>query len=74
AKLLEWRKQTAEVKKLIGYHIISDQAIVDISARLPKTLTQLSKIKNVGEGKTATYGEEILRLIRRYLGEGELLF
>jgi hypothetical protein len=74
AKLLEWRKQTAEIKKLIGYHIISDQAMIDIAAKLPKTLTQLSKVKNVGEGKTATYGEEILRLIRQYLGEGELLF
>ncbi|WP_316782977.1 HRDC domain-containing protein [Pedobacter frigiditerrae] len=74
AQLLEWRKQTAEIKKLIGYHIISDQAMVDISAKLPKTLTQLSKIKNVGEGKTAAYGDQILRLIRQYLGESELLF
>lgn len=74
ANLLEWRKQTATLKKLIDYHIISDQALLDISAKLPKTLTQLSKVKNVGEGKTATYGEDILKLIRKYLGEGELLF
>lgn len=74
AQLMDWRKQTAELKQSLGYHIISDQAIADISAKLPKTLTQLSKIKNVGEGKTAQYGEHILRLIRQYLGENELLF
>ena len=74
AQLLAWRKQTAELKKLLGYNIISDQAMIDISAKLPKTLTQLSKIKNVGEGKAASYGDEILRLIRQHLGENELLF
>jgi hypothetical protein len=74
AQLLEWRKQTAEDKKMLGYHMISDQAINDIAAKLPKTLTQLAKIKNVGEGKATAYGEAILKLIRQYRGEGELLF
>ncbi|TKC10514.1 hypothetical protein FA048_10035 [Pedobacter polaris] len=73
-ELLNWRKQTAENKKALGYHIISDQAIADISAKLPKTLTQLAKIKNVGEGKATQYGDEILKLIRHHLGENELLF
>ena len=74
AQLMDWRQQTAEVKQLLSYHIISDQAMADISAKLPKTLMQLSKIKNVGEGKTTQYGEQILKLIRQYLGENELLF
>lgn len=74
ATLIDWRKQTAELKKSLGYHIISDQAIIEISAKLPRTMTQLSKIKNVGEGKTAEYGEQLLKLIRQHLGENELFF
>lgn len=74
AQLMDWRQQTAELKKVLSYHVISDQALADISAKLPKTLTQLSKIKNVGEGKTTQYGEHILKLIRQYLGENEPLF
>jgi len=73
-QLLVWRKQTATSKKMLGHHIFSDQAIADIAAKLPKTMMQLAKIKNVGEGKTTAYGEQILRLIRQYLGENELLF
>jgi hypothetical protein len=73
-QLLNWRKSAAAQKQVLGYHIISDQAIADISAKLPKTLTQLSKIKNVGEGKATQYGDHILKMIRQYLGESDLLF
>ncbi len=72
AKLVEWRQQTAELKKTLSYHVLSDQVMADISAKLPRSLTQLSKIKNVGDGKTMQHGEEILKSIREYLGEGNL--
>ena len=72
AKLVEWRRQTAETKKLLSYHILSDLAIAHISDKLPRSLTQLAKIKNIGEGKAMQYGEEILKLIRKHLGESNL--
>ncbi|MEJ5995661.1 HRDC domain-containing protein [Pedobacter sp. Du54] len=72
AKLIKWRQQTAENKKVLSYHILSDMAIADISARLPRSLSQLAKIKNIGDGKTMQHGDEILKLIRAYLGEGDL--
>lgn len=71
-KLMAWRQQTADQKKSLTYHILSDLAIADISAKLPRSLTQLAKIKNIGEGKTMQYGEQILKLIRVHLGEGDL--
>jgi hypothetical protein len=74
ASLITWRNQTAVNKKLMSYHVISDQAMVDIAAKLPRTLSQLSKIKNVGEGKTAEYGEQLLKIIRQHFGETELFF
>jgi hypothetical protein len=72
AELLEWRKKTAAEKKLLGYHLISDLTLAEISAKLPKSLTALAKIKNVGEGKAAEYGNQILRIIRQQLGENDL--
>jgi len=72
--LNNWRTRAAEQKKLATYHVLSDQVMADISAKLPKSLKQLSMIKNFGEGKTTAYGEEILKLIRMHLGENELFF
>ncbi|RYE55519.1 MAG: hypothetical protein EOP48_10045, partial [Sphingobacteriales bacterium] len=72
ATLTEWRKQAADTKKVLSYHILSDLAIADISAKLPRSLAQLAKIKNVGDGKAMQHGEAILKLIRTYLGEGDL--
>jgi ribosomal protein S6 len=74
AELMDWRQHAAKMKKVLEYHIISDQVVADISAKLPRTLTQLSKIKNVGEGKTAEYGEQILKIIGIHLGENQLFF
>jgi len=72
AELIDWRERIAAIKNSLGYHIISDQAMADISAKLPRTLTQLSKIKNVGEGKAAEYGEQLLKIIGKHLGENQL--
>lgn len=72
AQLLEWRKKTAAQKKVLDYHIISDLVLADISAKLPKTLIALSKVKSVGEGKASAYGEPIIGLIKSYLGESDL--
>jgi len=74
AQLINWRIQKAEQKKAADYHIMSDQAIADISAKLPRSMKNLSMIKNVGEGKTTEFGEEILKIIREHLGENELFF
>lgn len=71
-QLLAWRQQTADLRRTLTYHILSDLAMADIAAKLPRSLMQLSKIKNVGEGKTMQYGEDILKLVRSYLGEGDL--
>ena len=72
AALENWRIQIAAKRQSQTYNILSDQALVAISAKLPRSLKQLSMIKNFGEGKTAEFGEEILKIIRMHLGENEL--
>ncbi|RZK41823.1 MAG: helicase [Pedobacter sp.] len=72
AQLENWRKRVAEEKKVLTYHILSDIALAEISAKLPRSLTALSKIKNVGEGKVGQYGDELIKIIKSHLGENDL--
>ena len=72
AQLVDWRKKKSEVRKSPAYSIVSDQALADISSKIPRSLKQLSMIKNFGEGKTAEFGEEILKMISMHLGENQL--
>lgn len=74
AKLQEWRKATAEKKSISTHQLISEQAMIDIANKPPKTLSELAKIKSIGEGKAIQYGTEILKVIRTHNGESPSLF
>lgn len=73
-QLYAWRIQKGKERNTADYNILSEQVLKDTAAKLPKTLKQLSQIKGVGEGKAFDFGDEILKMIRQYLGEGDLLF
>jgi len=73
-QLFAWRIQKGKDRNTPDYNILSEQVLKDIAAKLPKTLKQLSQIKGFGEGKAFDFGDEILQMIRKYLGEGDLLF
>lgn len=70
--LLNWRKQTSEARKVLEYNLISDVMLREISAKLPRSLDQISKIKSFGDAKATDFGDQILKLIRGYLGENDL--
>ncbi|MFN0254057.1 HRDC domain-containing protein [Pedobacter ureilyticus] len=73
-QLYTWRIQQGKDRNTPDYNILSEQVLKDVAAKLPKTLKQLSQIKGVGEGKAFDFGDEILKMVRKYLGEGDLLF
>jgi PIF1-like helicase/HRDC domain len=73
-KLQEWRKLTADNKNISVHQLISEQALIDITAKTPKTLSELAKLKSIGEGKAMQYGSEILSVIRMHNGESPSLF
>ncbi len=73
-QLYNWRIQKGKDRSTPDYNILAEQVLKDIATKLPKTLKQLSQIKGVGEGKAFDFGDEILKIIRQYLGEGDLLF
>lgn len=71
-QLINWRKDISIKRKVPDYVILSDKTIREIAAKLPRSLTQLSAIKNFGEVKAADFGEQILKIISTYLGVSDL--
>jgi hypothetical protein len=71
-QLLSWRKNISENRKILEYTLVSDTMLRDITAKLPKSLNQLSQLKGFGDAKATDFGEQILKLICSYLGENDL--
>jgi hypothetical protein len=71
-QLMHWRKEASETRKVMEHALISETMLRDITAKLPRSLNQLSQLKSFGDAKAADFGDQILKLIRSYLGENDL--
>jgi len=71
-QLLQWRKEASSQRKVLEFNLLSDSVLRDITAKLPRSLNQLSQIKGFGEVKATDFGEQILKMIRSFLGENDL--
>ncbi|MFD0712441.1 HRDC domain-containing protein [Paenibacillus sp. GCM10027626] len=64
--LREWRRAHAVIEKKTAYMIANNRMLWMISAYVPHTLEQLRQIPGWGEGKQASYGEEIIQITGQY--------
>ncbi|MFB0494720.1 hypothetical protein ABID99_000957 [Mucilaginibacter sp. OAE612] len=71
-QLLNWRKETSLERKIPEHTLVSENMLRDITAKLPRSLNQLSQLKSFGDAKATDLGEPILKMIRTYLGENDL--
>jgi hypothetical protein len=71
-QLIIWRENISVERQVPDYIILSEKAIQDITEKLPRSLNQLSRIKNLGEVKAVEFGEQILKTVNNYLGESDL--
>ncbi|SDH40587.1 AAA family ATPase [Mucilaginibacter sp. P25] len=71
-QLLNWRKETSLERKIPEHTLVSENMLRDITAKLPRSLNQLSQLKSFGDAKATDLGEPILKMIRSYLGENDL--
>lgn len=71
-ELLRVRKVISEKRNVPEHNVLSEQAILLIAAKLPKTTDQLAAIKGVGIGNAVEIGSEILKSVNGYLGTSEL--
>ncbi|SDD36631.1 HRDC domain-containing protein [Mucilaginibacter pineti] len=71
-QLLNWRKAISQERKVLEHTLVSENMLRDITAKLPRSLNQLSQLKSFGDAKATDLGEPILKMIRSYLGENDL--
>jgi uncharacterized protein YpbB len=68
--LIHWRDNVAEAKNIkVARTILGRKVITEIANVLPKTPTELERIKGLGSKTLDTYGEEIFEIISDYISE-----
>jgi ATP-dependent DNA helicase RecQ len=63
--LRAWRAGEARTRGVPAYVVFPDATLAEVAALRPRTEAALAEVKGIGPKKLATYGGEILRLVRR---------
>ena len=72
AMLKDLRKDLGKRLKLQPWIIFGDPALEDMSILYPVTFDELKNCQGVGEGKARKFGEEFIKLIKKYVEENEI--
>jgi ATP-dependent DNA helicase RecQ len=64
SRLRDWRKKTAAERSVPAYVIFHDSTLQALANEKPASMAALARIAGLGERKLATYGEQILAVIR----------
>ena len=70
--LKDLRKDLSKKLKLQPWIIFGDPALDDMSTIYPLTYDELRNCQGVGEGKARKFGEEFLKLIKKYVEENDI--
>ena len=70
--LKDLRKDLGKRLKLQPWIIFGDPALEDMAILYPETFEELKNCQGVGEGKARKFGEEFIRLIKKYVDENEI--
>jgi len=64
--LKEWRTNKAAKENVPAYQVLHQKTLVQIAVNLPDTLTDLQKIKGIGDKLTKRYGDELVAMVADY--------
>ncbi|ARV13579.1 DNA helicase RecQ [Gilvibacter sp. SZ-19] len=70
--LKDERKKVATKLGLPPFVIFQDPSLEDMALKYPITISELSNVHGVGEGKAKKYGDPFVQLIARYVEENEI--
>ncbi|NQX77336.1 ATP-dependent DNA helicase RecQ [Gilvibacter sp.] len=70
--LKDERKKVASKLGLPPFVIFQDPSLEDMALKYPITVSELSNVHGVGEGKAKKYGEPFVSLIARYVEENNI--
>ncbi|WP_298880709.1 ATP-dependent DNA helicase RecQ [uncultured Polaribacter sp.] len=72
-QLKDLRKKVATRQGVPPFAVFQDPSLDDMALKYPITLTELSKVHGVGEGKARKFGKEFVKLIADYVEENDIL-
>jgi len=68
-KLREWRRQKAENMGLPVYIIFANQQLDEMVRLKPGTLEALKRVRGFGEKKMASYGHDIIEIVKGFYSD-----
>ncbi|KAL7489408.1 hypothetical protein ACHAW6_015006 [Cyclotella cf. meneghiniana] len=72
-ELIQYRIDQASSIDKPAYNIFTNAALDGICALLPTNHDQLLEVKGIGPKKLEMYGDDIIDIVKKYVGEGGLL-
>jgi ATP-dependent DNA helicase RecQ len=72
AMLKDLRKKVAKQHDLPPFVIFQDPSLEDMSIQYPTTIEEMQSITGVGAGKARRFGEEFVKLIKRYVEDKDI--
>jgi len=63
-RLKDWRTEISKSSKIPAYCVMHDRTLMDISTKMPSTLSELQDIHGLGPTKIIKYGDQILDIIQ----------
>ena len=66
-ELHAWRERTAESRDLATFRVLSNEALLEISRRMPSSTAELAEIPGLGPSIIERRGNELLEAVRRAL-------
>jgi len=71
-ELINWRGTLSRQRQQPDYTVISEKVLREVATKMPRSLSQLSAIKNFGELKAKDFGGQILEIIQQFDGNKPL--
>jgi len=66
-ELKNWRKNKSQELKIPAFLVLHDSVLLSITEFAPTTLDEFESIKGIGEEKRLKYGEDLVKLVSRYV-------
>jgi DNA helicase II / ATP-dependent DNA helicase PcrA len=66
-ELKNWRAKTAKQNTLPAYTIMHDATLLAITEHAPENNDELESIKGIGEEKLKKYGDDITKIVKKYI-------
>ena len=71
--LKDLRKKNAKKLGVPPFVIFQDPSLEDMALKYPITMTELSNVHGVGDGKAKKYGKDFIELIEQYVEEHDII-